>query len=142
MNVKNEMALEFPAISENEAFGRVVVAAFMTQLDPTMEEVSDVKMAVSEAITNVIVHGYEGKEGVVKIIAKIIEDYVQIEIIDKGKGIEDIALARQPLYTTSADTERSGMGFTVMETFMDSVDVLSFIGEGTKVIMAKKISRE
>ena len=142
MNVRNEMALEFSAISENEAFARVVVAAFMTQLDPTMEEVSDVKMAVSEAVTNVIVHGYEGLGGVVKIITKIIEDYVQIEIIDKGKGIEDIERARQPLYTTSADTERSGMGFTVMETFMDSVDVLSFIGEGTKVIMTKKISRE
>lgn len=142
MNIKNEMTLEFLAISENEAFARVAVAAFMASLDPTLEEVSDVKMAVSEAVTNAIVHGYGSESGFVKINAKIVDESLVVEIIDNGKGIEDINLARQPLYTTSQESERSGMGFTVMETFMDGIDVLSFIGEGTKIIMTKTIMRE
>lgn len=141
MNIKNDMSLEFLAISENEAFARVAVAAFIAQLDPTVDEISDVKMAVSEAVTNAIIHGYENTRGYVKIKTVIIGDTVEIEVIDEGKGIEDIELARQPLYTTSTDSERSGMGFTVMETFMDSVEVESEVGKGTKVKMTKSFKR-
>lgn len=135
---QNEMKLEIPSKSQNESFARVVVAAFASQLDPTIEELSDVKTAVSEAVTNAIIHGYENKTGIVFINCKIEGNKLYIEIIDRGKGIEDVELARQPLYTSKPELERSGMGFTVMETFMDVLEVESVPGEGTSVKMIKE----
>ena len=122
---KNEMKLEFLSKSNNESFARIAVAAFVANLDPTIEEISDIKTAVSEAVTNAIIHGYEGKEGVVIIKSKIIGNTVEIEIIDNGKGIENIKMAREALYTTKPELERSGMGFTIMESFMDELKIES-----------------
>ena len=135
----NEMKLEFLSKSSNEAFARITVAAFVSQLDPTIEEISDIKTAVSEAVTNCIIHAYEDTDGIVKIVTRLIGNTVEIEISDSGKGIENIELARRPLYTTKANLERSGMGFTIMESFMDYVNVESAVGLGTKVTMKKKI---
>lgn len=135
----NEMKIEFLSKSNNEAFARISVAAFVAQLDPTLEEIADIKTAVSEAVTNSIIHGYEEQIGIVKLICKIQEDEVYIEISDSGKGIENIEIAKQPLYTTKANLERSGMGFTIMESFMDEVEVESVLGLGTKVTMKRKI---
>ena len=137
----NEMKLEFLSKSCNEAFARITVAAFASQLDPTIEELADIKTAVSEAVTNCIIHGYEETEGIVKIKGRIIKNTVEIEISDTGKGIENVELARKPLYTTKANLERSGMGFTIMESFMDDVEIDSVLGLGTKVIMKKKIKK-
>lgn len=137
MKIDNEMKLEFLSKSQNESFARSVVAAFAAQLDPTIEELSEIKTAVSEAVTNCIIHGYEYEQGLVTIICRIIGNMVEIEISDKGKGIEDVELARQPLYTSKPELERSGMGFTVMETFMDEVMIFSEAGKGTKIIMRK-----
>lgn len=135
----NRMKIEFLSKSENEGFARVAVAAFISQLDPTIEELTDVKTAVSEAVTNAIIHGYENREDeTVFIEASIQEREATITVEDQGLGIEDISLAMQPLYTSRPDLERSGMGFTVMETFMDSLQVLSENNKGTKVIMKKK----
>ena len=131
---KNEMKLEFLSKSSNESF-----AAFATQLDPNIEEISDIKTAVSEAVTNCIIHGYEEKEGIIKIECKLFANSIEIEISDNGKGIEDVKKAMQALYTSKPDLERSGMGFTIMESFMDEVKVESVIGIGTKVIMKKMI---
>ena len=133
----NEMKLEFVSKSSNEAFARVVAAAFVSQLDPTVEELADVKTAVSEAVTNSIIHGYENKRGLIIMICRLYDKSVEIEISDKGKGIEDIQKAMQPLYTSRPDMERSGMGFTVMESFMDKVSVSSKLGEGTTVTLYK-----
>ncbi len=138
----NEMKLEFTSKTSNEAFARVAVAAFVSQLDPTIDELSDIKTAVSEAVTNSIIHGYNDEEGTVKVVCKIFLDTVQIEISDNGKGIEDVEMAMRPLYTSKPDLERSGMGFTIMESFMDEVKVESAIGFGTKVLMKKKISQK
>ena len=138
--IDNEMKLEFVSKSSNESFARVAVAAFVAQLDPTVEELSDIKTAVSEAVTNCIIHGYENKIGIVKVIAKLQNNTLLLEISDKGKGIENIEKAKEPLYTTKPNLERSGMGFTVMESFMDSVQVESIVGLGTKVKMTKTIS--
>ena len=135
----NEMKLEFLSKSNNEAFARITVAAFVSQLDPTIEELADIKTAVSEAVTNSIVHGYEDKTGIVKIVAKIKDNEISIEISDNGKGIEDIEQAKQPLYTTRPNLERSGMGFTIMESFMDEIEIESVVGLGTKIKMKKKI---
>ena len=135
----NEMKLEFISKSCNEAFARITVAAFAAQLDPTIEELADIKTAVSEAVTNCIIHGYEDREGIIKIRAKIFHDTIYIEISDTGKGIENIDKAREPLYTSKPNLERSGMGFTIMESFMDEVKVESILGLGTKVTMTKKI---
>lgn len=135
----NEMKLEFISKSSNEAFARVAVAAFASQLDPTIEELADIKTAVSEVVTNSIIHGYEKKQGVVKISSWLTENEIIIEISDKGKGIENIEMAKEPLYTTKPNLERSGMGFTIMESFMDKVDVESVVGLGTKVTMSKII---
>lgn len=134
---KNEMKLEFPSKSQNESFARVAVAAFAAQLDPTIEELSDVKTAVSEAVTNAIIHGYESANEAVVIECKIEDKKLTVEVIDYGKGIENINLAMQPLYTSKPELERSGMGFTVMETFMDSLNVISEPGKGTRVFMTK-----
>ena len=134
---KNFMKLEFLSKSNNESFARVVVAAFASQLDPTIEELSDIKTAVSEAVTNAIIHGYEYTEGVVTIESKIENNKIEISIKDKGKGIEDIHKAMEPFYTSKPDLERSGMGFTVMETFMDELIVESCLGKGTIVKLVK-----
>ncbi|MCT4618006.1 MAG: anti-sigma F factor [Marinisporobacter sp.] len=132
------MKLEFISKSQNEAFARVVVASFASQLDPTIEELADVKTAVSEAVTNAIIHGYEGKEGIVLVECSIFENAIEITIEDQGKGIEDVEMARQPLYTSKPELERSGMGFTVMETFMDTVEIETKRDDGTKVRMVKR----
>jgi stage II sporulation protein AB (anti-sigma F factor) len=139
MQMENQMYVRFPSLSVNEGFARVVVGAFAAQLNPTLEELADIKTAVSEAVTNAIVHGYEGMVGSVEIQAFIKERLLTIEISDKGKGIEDVEQARQPFFTTAPGMERSGMGFTVMETFMDSLEVESHPSEGTAVKMSKTI---
>ena len=138
----NEMKLEFLSKSNNEAFARITVAAFASQLDPTIEELADIKTAVSEAVTNCIIHGYEDKEGIIKIVARLFANTIEIEIADTGKGIENIEIARKPLYTTKANLERSGMGFTIMESFMDEVHIESVLGIGTKVVMKKIIKKD
>lgn len=138
-NFENEMKLEFVSKSSNEAFARIAVAAFAAQLDPNLEELADIKTAVSEAVTNCIIHGYENKQGIVKIVSRLKGNEIEVEISDKGKGIENIDIAREPLYTTKANLERSGMGFTIMESFMDKLEVESILGLGTKVTMSKKI---
>ena len=135
----NEMKLEFDSRSANEAFARVTVASFMTQLNPTLEEVSDVKTAVSEAVTNAIIHGYENHVNKVQIYAGIEGRTLHLEISDRGVGIPDVKKAMEPLYTTRPELERSGMGFSFMEAFMDEVEVHSAPGKGTTVIMKKKI---
>ena len=137
MRIDNEMKLEFLSKSQNESFARSVVAAFIVQLDPTIDELADVKTAVSEAVTNAIIHGYECQNGHITIISRIIGRTVEIEIKDDGRGIENIDLARQPLYTSKPEMERSGMGFTVMETFMDNVEVDSQPGIGTTIRLTK-----
>lgn len=142
MQLINEMKLEFLSKSNNESFARIVSAAFVSQLDPTIEELADIKTAVSEAVTNAIIHGYENSCGYVKMECKLYEHAVEIMVSDEGTGIDDIELARQPLYTTKPDLERSGMGFTVMESFMDSIEVYSEIGVGTTIKMFKSFKRE
>ncbi|MDR0266598.1 anti-sigma F factor [Paenibacillus sp.] len=137
---RNFMNLQFSAKSENESFARVTVAAFISQLDPTMDELSDLKTVISEAVTNSIIHGYDSNpEGMVIITADIIGDTVTITVQDKGAGIEDLDLARQPLYTSKPELERSGMGFTIMENFMDEFEVSSEPGSGTSIRMKKRI---
>jgi len=139
--VDNKISIELMSKSQNEGFARVAVAAFVSQLDPTVEELTDVKTAVSEAVTNSIIHGYENKkEGIIKIEASISENEITIIIEDYGKGIKDIKQAMEPLYTSKPELERSGMGFTVMETFMDNLEVFSEYGKGTKVVMKKKFN--
>lgn len=133
----NEMKITFVSKSTNEAFARVAVAAFVSQLDITIEEMADIKTAVSEAVTNSIVHGYEDTMGSIDIECTLNGRTTEIIVTDKGKGIADIAKAREPLYTTRPEMERSGMGFTVMETFMDEVEVVSELGVGTTVTMRK-----
>ena len=135
----NQMVVEFDSVSKNESFARVVVAAFVARLNPTLEEIADIKTAVSEAVTNCIIHGYENSMGIVKVECKLKDNWVEIQISDSGKGIEDIELAKKPLYTTKANLERSGMGFTIMESFMDELKVESIPDMGTKVTMRKYI---
>ena len=137
----NEMKLEFDSRSANEAFARVTVASFMTQLNPTLEEVSDVKTAVSEAVTNAIIHGYENHVNKVRIYAGIEGRTLHLEISDRGVGIPDVKKAMEPLYTTRPELERSGMGFSFLEAFMDEVQVESEPGKGTIVRMKKIIGR-
>ena len=137
----NEMKLEFISKSNNEAFARIAVAAFVSQLDPTIEELADIKTVVSEAVTNSIIHGYEDREGIIRVQCKLFGNSVIIEISDSGKGIEDIELAKEPLYTSKPGLERSGMGFTIMESFMDDVKIESVVDIGTKITMKKIISK-
>ncbi|MGB9813842.1 MAG: anti-sigma F factor [Thermovenabulum sp.] len=139
MEKLNEMTIDFLSKSQNESFARVVVAAFASQLDPTLDEIADIKTAVSEAVTNSIIHGYEDKVGIIRIKAVLYEDGIEIWVQDWGKGIEDVELAKQPLWTSKPELDRSGMGFTIMENFMDSLEVVSKLGEGTTVKMYKKI---
>ena len=131
----NEMKLEFVSKSANESFARISVAAFASQLDPTIDELADIKTAVSEAVTNSIIHGYENTIGIVKVECKIKENLIEIQVLDNGKGISNVEEARKPLYTTKAELERSGMGFTIMESFMDELKVESIPDVGTKVTM-------
>lgn len=135
--MNNEVRVEFDAISENEAFARIAAAAFITPLNPTLEEIADVKTAVSEAVTNAIIHGYEGRTGKVWLYCRLVERRLHIEVQDKGKGIEDVEKAMEPLFTTKPELDRSGMGFSFMEAFMDSLQVNSSPGSGTTVIMEK-----
>jgi len=138
---ENKMNLEFLSKSTNEAFARITVASFASQLDPSIEEISDIKTAVSEAVTNSIIHGYEDKQGIIKIECTLFANSIEIQISDNGKGIENIDKAREPLYTTKPELERSGMGFTIMESFMDELKIESVIGVGTKITMKKIINK-
>ena len=136
----NKMHLEFDSKSNNESFARVAVAAFVAQLDPTLEEIADIKTAVSEAVTNSIIHGYQDCEGTIAIDCKISDRNIEIVIKDTGVGIEDVIKAREPLFTTKAKDERSGMGFVFMDVFMDSLEVLSEVNKGTTIIMTKTLN--
>lgn len=139
MNRHNEMEVHFLSVPENEAFARVVIAAFSVQLSPTVAEIADVKTSVSEAVTNAIVHGYEGTRGTVTMRAMIDGSMLSIEVFDRGKGIPNVQQAMEPFFTTHPEQERSGMGFAVMQTFMDEVEVQSTPGSGTSVRMRKRI---
>ena len=134
---ENTMKLEIQSKSVNEAFARITVAAFASQLDINIEDLADIKTAVSEAVTNAIIHGYNSAEGIIKIEAYLTQNSIEIEIADFGKGIEDIGRAREALYTTKPDLERAGMGFTIMESFMDELKIESIVGIGTKITMKK-----
>ena len=141
MENTNEMQLIFDSRSSNESFARVTVAAFMTSLNPTVEEVSDVKTAVSEAVTNAIIHGYESEVHNIYIRCRTEGKTLYLEIEDEGKGIEDVKQAMEPLFTTKPEVERSGMGFSFMEAFMDKLEVESVPGKGTTVKMEKTIGK-
>lgn len=142
MNKKNEMCLEFDSRSINEGFARVAVSAFLAELNPTLDELADVKTAVSEAVTNAIIHGYENEMGKVTLSCRIDGDLIEILISDTGKGIENVEQAKIPFFTTKPELERSGMGFAFMEAFMDDVQVESELGKGTTVCMKKRIGRK
>jgi len=142
MNVINKMHLKIPALSINESFARGVVAAFCVFANPSLEEINDLKTAISEAVTNCVVHGYGGKDGVIEICAKLYKDHVWIKIEDFGIGIEDTNKALQPFFSTKPDKERSGMGFTVMQAFMDEVVLISQPKKGTTVEMTKFFNNE
>ena len=139
MSQHNEMQITFLSLAENESFARVVIAAFAVQMSPTVSEIADIKTAVSEAVTNAIVHGYEGCTGQVVMRARMDDRWLTVEIQDEGKGIANVEQAMEPFYTSHPEQERSGMGFAVMQTFMDDVDVESAPGKGTIVRMSKRI---
>lgn len=140
--MKNEMQLKFNALSQNESFARVTVAAFIAQLDPTMDELTEIKTVVSEAVTNSIIHGYENNsDGMVYISVTIEDGYIDLSIKDEGLGISDVEEARQPLFTTKPELERSGMGFTIMENFMDEIEIQSTVGKGTVVRLRKHLAK-
>ncbi|MFX3625578.1 MAG: anti-sigma F factor [Ectobacillus sp.] len=140
--MKNEMHLQFSALSQNESFARVTVASFIAQLDPTLDELTEIKTVVSEAVTNAIIHGYEGNpEGIVYITVTLEDGIVKMTIRDEGIGISNLEEARQPLYTTKPELERSGMGFTIMENFMDEVEVISDQSFGTTIHLTKYLSK-
>lgn len=139
----NSAEVSFPALSQNESFARSVVSSFLMQANPTIEEISDMKCAVSEAVTNAIVHGYAGTYGIIKMKMRLgFDNAVTVEISDKGRGIIDVDLAMTPMFSTNTDGDRTGMGFTVMRTFTDKIKVTSKVGKGTKVKMIKKLSRD
>lgn len=140
--MRNEMHLQFSALSQNESFARVTVAAFVAQLDPTMDELTEIKTVVSEAVTNAIIHGYNNDPNGIVYISVVIEDgVVQMTIKDEGVGIANVEEARQPLFTTKPELERSGMGFTIMENFMDEVTIQSEVNKGTTVQLTKYITK-
>ncbi|WP_243386441.1 anti-sigma F factor [Bacillus kexueae] len=140
--MKNMMNLKFSSVSQNESFARVTVAAFIAQLDPTMDELTEIKTVVSEAVTNAIIHGYDqNPDGIVYISCTLEDHIVHLTIRDEGKGIENIEEARQPLFTSKPDLERSGMGFTIMENFMDEIQVETTVGQGTTVKLTKHLSK-
>lgn len=139
--MKNIMQLQFSALSQNESFARVTVASFVAQLDPTLDELTEIKTVVSEAVTNAIIHGYESDpNGIVYISVSLENGYVELSIKDEGIGIPDVEEARQPLFTTKPELERSGMGFTIMENFMDDIEVKSQPGKGTEIRLRKHLS--
>ena len=141
MKTQNQVTLEFPSRSSNESFARTAAACFAAQLDPTFEEINDIKTAVSEAVTNSIVHGYPDRIGKIVLRLRILEENIlEILVRDKGVGIADVSQARTPMFTTGSE-ERAGMGFTIMESFMDSLKVRSAPGKGTCVTMRLKITR-
>ena len=140
--MENYMRLEFPSKSRNEAFARTAVGVFAAQLDLTVDELADIKTAVSEAVTNAIVHGYADSKGMVEVICRLTNNEIAITVTDTGTGIENIELAMQPLYSGSDDEDRSGMGFTVMESFMDTLHVDSAPGKGTTVTMTRRIGMD
>lgn len=140
--VNNRIELKFSAVSDNEAFARSVIACFALKLNPSISEISDIKTAVSEAVTNAIVHGYPTSNGEIVLIAEIIGNTLHINVSDNGVGIENLEDALEPFYTTKPEDERSGMGFTIMKSFMDKIDVTSKIGEGTNVYMLKSIKAD
>ena len=139
MSVKNEMRMEFSSNSENESLARTVISAFVARLDPTLEELADIKTAVSEAVTNAIIHGYEKSPGMVHMYAKVEDNVITIEISDQGAGIGNLEKAMEPMYTTKPELDRSGMGFAFMEAFMDELDVQSELGNGTVIRMKKTL---
>ena len=139
MKKTNTMILKIPSRSENERFARTVCAAFLLELDPTLEEIAEIKTAISEAVTNAIIHGYDCKDGEVTITGEIVDRAVTYTITDNGCGISDISKAREPLYTGKPESERSGMGFSIMEAFMDELFVESSPGVGTKIKMTKRL---
>jgi stage II sporulation protein AB (anti-sigma F factor) len=140
---QNYMELKFLSVSENESLARVSIAAFLTKLDPTIEELTEIKTVVSEAVTNAIIHGYENRsDGIVTIRAWISGHTIEIEVEDEGIGIPNLEEARQPLYTTKPELERSGMGFTIMENFMDEIEIITGVNKGTKVRMVKHLSNQ
>ena len=141
MENTNEMKIVFDSRPENEGLARVAVAAYCTQLNPTLEEVSDLKTAVSEAVTNCIIHAYEGKVQKIEVRCRMQGRVIWVDVIDKGIGIENISKAMEPMFTTKPEKDRSGMGFTFMEAFMDEVTVESQVGDGTTVHMKKTIGR-
>lgn len=141
MGQNNKMELSFLSLPQNQAFARVAVAAFVSQLDPTLDEISDIKTAVSEAVTNAMIHGYDSEEDMVFLTCSYIGQDVEIVVKDKGVGIANIEEAREPLYTSKPELERSGLGFTVMESLMDFIEVDSVLNEGTTVLMGKRISK-
>lgn len=141
MEVLNEIKFTMPSLSVNEATARAVVSSFLIQADPTVEELSDIRTAVSEAVTNAVVHGYRNSKGSVELTVKLLKDReIYIRIKDKGCGISDIKQAMEPLFTTAPEEERSGLGFSVMESFMDRLKVKSAVGKGTTVVMRKRLS--
>ena len=142
MQYENEARVFFASKSENERFARLFVSGFLTPLDPTVSEITEIKTAVSEAVTNAIIHGYEEKKGSIELFCAYVKNKVYIEIADKGSGIENIARAREPLYTSKPEMERSGMGFTIMETFMDHIHIQSEEGNGTRIFMEKTLTKE
>lgn len=135
----NRMKLEFISVSQNERFARSAASAFVLELDPTLQELSEIKTAVSEAVTNAIIHGYRGTTGTITMEGLIHDSVVELSIYDKGAGIADIDKAMEPMYTGAPDEERSGLGFTIMQTFMDELEVESEPGIGTRITMRKKI---
>jgi len=139
MKINNEMSLTFLALSENEAFARVAVASFCSCVNPTIDELSDIKTAVSEAVTNSVVHAYPNTIGRIKLDVKLLENEIYITVMDFGVGIKDVEKAKEPFYTSKPDSERSGMGFSVMEEFMDKVLIESESGNGVKVTLIKKV---
>lgn len=139
---RNEMKVIFGSSSENESFARIVIAAFVSRLDPTLEELADIKTAVSEAVTNSIIHGYPDDSGEIEMRSWIRDSEVFVEIVDFGVGIKDVEKAMEPMYTTRPELDRSGMGFAFMEAFMDTLEVESSTGKGTRVKMTKHIQGE
>lgn len=137
----NEMKVIFDARSVNEGFARIAVAAFLADLNPTLDEISDVKTAVSEAVTNAIIHGYDTPEQKVEVECKMNGNKIEIIVADQGKGISNIEKAMEPFYTTRPELERSGMGFAFMEAFMDEIEVFSEVGNGTRIVMRKTLGK-
>ena len=142
MQYENETRVFFASKSENERFARLFVSGFLTPLDPTISEMTEIKTAVSEAVTNAIIHGYAEQIGNVELFCAYKENKIYLEVADNGSGIENITLAREPLYTSKPDMERSGMGFTIMEAFMDHIHIESETGNGTRIYMEKTLTKE